>query len=96
MYAITHNDATLDAALTLARGSYQRAILLGHEAISGGTLKGKARRYSGVYTRSSATLLRRLDAAGIPHGERRVAHGRRVVVIGIGCPTAEEASLLGS
>lgn len=91
MYAINHCEAAYSAAKSQAKGSYQLDVLRGAEALSGGTLKGKAKRFSGKYLRSTAAMMRRLDAAGIPHGERRAAHGKRVLIIGIGCATREEA-----
>ncbi len=72
----------LDRALELCRGDYQRAIVLGTEAISTSTLRGKAQCYSGRYKESSQALLTRLRAAGIPASVRVEARGRRVVTIG--------------
>lgn len=71
-----------EAACKLARGCYQRAILEGNEALSGSTLAGKAKGYGDRYKRSSAALLARLTAAGIPWSEERGEHGKRILVIG--------------
>lgn len=49
-------------AETCIRGSYQRALLYGQARWSGGDLQGKAARWSGVYSRSRDTLMRRLGA----------------------------------
>lgn len=76
--------AALEAAMSLARGCYQRAILGGREAISGSTLRGKAKRYGAHYARSVRGLLARLSKAGIDWSERRGPHGKRILVIGGG------------
>ena len=70
------------AALALARGCYQRAIVQGDACLSGADLRGNAAKYSGRYARSRAALLGRMTRAGVPWHERRAAHGRRVLVIG--------------
>lgn len=59
------NDA--EAALAQAKGSYQRALVLGKQTWSGSDLRGKARKYSGHYARSRAALLRRLVDDDIAH-----------------------------
>jgi len=70
-------------ALALARGCYQRALLLGEEAWSGSTLKGKAARYSGRYYHSRWSLFDRLRAAGIKiEIIARRPGGRHVIVLG--------------
>lgn len=79
---INDRDA-LNRALDLARGTYQRAILLGDESLSGSTLKGKANRYSGRYRASRNALLKRMTEAGIPWTEVRGTHNKRVLVIGL-------------
>lgn len=78
---VTDADAH-ECAIALARGSYQRDLLDGHESLSGSTLRGTARSYSGRYAVSRAALLARIDAAGIPCTEVRGRHGKRVLVIG--------------
>ena len=50
--------------LDLARGSYQRALLIGYARWSGSDLKGRALKYSAHYARSRKNLLARLEAAG--------------------------------
>lgn len=72
----------LQRALKLAKGCYQANILLGYEAISGATLRGRSRSWSGRYKESSSNLVNRLRAAGIKIHEERRDHGRRVLVIG--------------
>lgn len=45
-----------------AKGSYQEDVIAGYEAMSGSTLKGKARReYSYKYAQSRKALLMRLE-----------------------------------
>jgi len=69
-------------ALDLARGCYQWGILTGRENLSGSSLRGKARNYSGHYSLSAGRLLSRCRAAGIPIDEVVGPHNRRVLVIG--------------
>ncbi len=71
-----------DKALSLCRGTYQVGILHGHESLSGSTLRGRAKAYSGRYRASAANLLARCQAAGLPVTEARRKFGKRVVVIG--------------
>jgi hypothetical protein len=82
MWTEIKNERALEQALKLARGSYQRSILLGAEALSGSTLTGKAREYASRYHRSREALLARMTEAGVPWCERRGDHNRRVLVIG--------------
>lgn len=73
----------LEMALAVAAGSYQRSLILGHEALSGATLRGRAKKWSGRYADSARGLKGRLDDAGIPWCEaRRRRGGRRMLVIG--------------
>ena len=72
---------TLAAALPLARGCYQRALLRGDEALSGSTLRGKAKQWSSRYAASRDSLLARLRAAGLSVSEARRAHWRRVLIV---------------
>lgn len=71
-----------EAAMDLARGDYQRALIAGDEALSGSTLRGKAKRYSARYQQSARSLLKRLTDHGIPWSEKRGPRGRRTLVIG--------------
>lgn len=73
--------SVLDKALALARGCYQRNVILGREAISGSTLRGKARRYSTRYYLSRRNLFARLVKAGLVVDEERGEHGKRILVI---------------
>lgn len=82
MYSIIHCQQTYDAAQQLARGVYQSNILAGREALSGATLRGKAKRYADRYQQSASNLLARCRAAGLCIYETRGAHGKRVLVIG--------------
>lgn len=82
MYAIHNSQEVLEQALQLARGSYQADILLGREALSGATLRGKAAKYSSKYKQSAQSIMRRCQLAGLPVREQIGAHGKRLVVIG--------------
>ena len=82
MWTEIRSQGALQAALQLAKGSYQASILHGWESLSGSTLKGRAKKYGARYQASIRSLLRRMTEAGIPHAERRGDHGRRVLVIG--------------
>jgi len=55
------------AALKLARGTYQRNLVLGRETLGGSTLRGKAKSYMSKYNQSARSLVARLKAAGIKH-----------------------------
>jgi hypothetical protein len=76
--------------MAVTRGSYQEGIVMGWESLSGATLRGKARRWSGRYAASRRALLARMTAAHIPWREARGSHGRRVLVIGAG-PVGSDA-----
>lgn len=65
----------MDRALACCRGDYQRNLVQGYEAISGGTLKGKAATYGGKYAQSRAALVKRLQAEGLQVWE--IIDGRR-------------------
>jgi hypothetical protein len=82
MYAEIKDRLILVQALKLCRGTYQRAILQGDEAISGATLRGAAKSYSGRYAASARNILARCRAAGLAVSERRGDHGKRIIVIG--------------
>lgn len=69
-------------AHAVARGTYQRSVIDGIEALSGATLKGKAAKYGGRYQHSRDMLILRLKRAGIPVGEMTGKHNKRVLVIG--------------
>lgn len=81
MYSIIRSEAALSAALKIAKGSYQEALITGHEALSGATLKGKAKKYGAKYAASARALLTRLQSAGLAH-EEIGAHNKRILVIG--------------
>lgn len=91
MYAIIHSQAVLDAALALCRGCYQRDILLGRQAFSGATLRGRAKTYSGRYRTSALSIIARCQAAGLPVWEETGSHGKRLVVVGY--PASTETRL---
>lgn len=71
----------LETALAMARGGYQRSIVMGHEAWSGSTLRGKAREWGGRYAASRKALSERLQLAGLAVGFATIER-RRVLVIG--------------
>lgn len=82
--AVSWTDApadVVDAALKHCRGAYQRNIVLGVEALSGSTLKGRAATYHGRYMESQSRLLARLKSAGILVAERRERPNRRILVL---------------
>lgn len=75
------DPAALAAALPLARGCYQRALLHGWARLSGAGLRGRARSYAGRYARSRANLLARLTRAGVVWREDRGERGLRLLVL---------------
>jgi hypothetical protein len=80
-------DAELKkAALKLCRGSYQRAIVEGTQALSCSTLQGKAYSFCGKYKASSASLLERLRRSGIIVREKRSQPGNKRILV-LGWPT---------
>jgi len=84
-YVIVNNPAAQAECIKLAKGTYQVAILEGMESLSGATLRGRARNWSGRYKTSRGNLLGRIKEAGLPVKEVIVDHGRRVLVFGE-CP----------
>lgn len=82
MFSKILDKEAFEKARALCRGAYQENLLIGIEALSGSTLRGKARRYSAQYKRSAQSLLRRMTEAGIPWREERGPHGKRILVIG--------------
>lgn len=58
---------TIDEALALTRGKYQRNLILGNETWSGSSLRGKAARFGVHYAKSRRALLDRLEANDIGH-----------------------------
>lgn len=59
-----------DLLLECAAGAYQWALLSGQESWSGNSLRGEARRWGGVYSRSREHLLTRIQEALRPRGWR--------------------------
>jgi len=76
-----YSSVALDKALTVAKGAYQRNLLLGIESLSGSTLKGKARQYGARYAESRRNLLARVRAAGVVVSEERASRNRRILVL---------------
>jgi hypothetical protein len=75
------NEYVFRRALQLAHGSYQKDVLDGLEALSGSTLKGKARDYTLQYAVSRRNLLKRLEANGVHVSERKNDRGARILVL---------------
>lgn len=71
-----------EQALALCKGTYQENLLRGIEALSGATLKGRAKNYWKHYKASRENLLSRMSEAGIPWREERGRFGKRILVIG--------------
>lgn len=80
-YSRIENQEALEEAMSLAKGEYQRGLIMGYEALSGATLKGKAKAYGARYRRSANALMARLKANGLAR-EERGPHGKRILVIG--------------
>ena len=80
-WAVYDNEEVLARALALARGIYQRLLVLGYASLSGSTLRGRAKVFGLHYRRSARSLLARLRAAGLASEVRTRPHGRRVLVI---------------
>jgi hypothetical protein len=70
-----------EAAFACAKGSYQRALLSGHEAWSGATLRGTARVYASKYRISRNHLIERIEDADIPFCWRRELIGGRISLL---------------
>jgi hypothetical protein len=81
MWSHIKNQTTLDSALKLARGSYQRAILRGEQCLSGADLRGNAKSYIGKYRKSSQNLIARCQAAGLNVFESVGRNNRRELII---------------
>lgn len=77
-------------ALSLCRGCFQRALVLGSHSLSGSTRYGAARRH-GQYFHTTNTVLARLENAGCGREVRQGGH-RRVLVLewGLNTPDAEK------
>jgi len=95
-WTLVLDPETLQEALKLAKGCYQRALLLGNESLSGSTLRGKAASYSGSYARSRQALLDRLSSKGVHWSEEKGPRGKRILVLGRApTPTLWDRLLLG-
>lgn len=81
-FSVVNDEQVLQSALALCRGVYQREILLGRQALSGSTLRGKARNYKYRYQQSAQSILARCRAAGLPVRETAGRNGKRLVLIG--------------
>jgi hypothetical protein len=80
-WTLVRDLAAHQAALKLARGTYQQNLLLGFEAWSGSTLKGAARGWGARYYASRTALSARLREAGIPVALETIGR-RKIAVIG--------------
>lgn len=83
MYNEVNNQETLNKALKLCKKNsvYQQAILLGIHAISGATLKGKAKNYSDRYKKSANSIIQKCQENGLDVKVKVKKFGKRVVVI---------------
>lgn len=79
-YSCIAPDA-LETALACCKGSYQRNLIAGVEALSGATLRGKAKSYSRHYKASAENLMYRMRRAGLYVGEVRGAKGKRILFV---------------
>ena len=86
------SDIDRKTALSLARGSYQKSLLLGNEAWSGSTLQGKAKEWAGAYGRSRDSLLARLRRAGLELKFETI-NRRKVLFVGQNRPSDWERLL---
>lgn len=79
-YSYWDSERTRERALTHARGNYQRAIINGYHTLSGSSLRGAAKSYSGRYKISIAHLIERLDSdEHLEISERVGPHGKRIL-----------------
>lgn len=91
-------DRAYALALSLTKGSYQRGIVEGYEALSGSTLRGRAKNYGAHYAKSRDAFLKRCRAAGIAIAIHARAHGKKILVLTMNeepiVPLAHEAASL--
>jgi len=88
MYQITVNTIVstkeaFDKSLSLCKGEYQKNLIRGIENLSGSSLSGKAKSYSGRYKRSRENLLKRLQDNGLFLRELTGKHNKRILYIDI-------------
>lgn len=81
-YAEHVDGGQVALALSCCRGKYQTNVVMGHEPMSGSTLKGRARQYAGRYAASRDNMLRRMRRTGVLFHVAVRDHGRKVLVIG--------------
>jgi hypothetical protein len=83
MYTYFTSDEAKSKALACARGHYQRDVVEGCRAWSGGDIKGRARQSGVHYHNSRENLYRRLQDAGLEPVTLYLTreHNRRVVII---------------
>jgi hypothetical protein len=75
-------NADLDKALSLCKGRWQRAVILGWANYSCSDLKGVAKKYVGKYKRSRDNLISRMDGAGVRYTITRSRRGKFTLIIG--------------
>lgn len=80
-YSVVKNKETLERALSVCRGVYQRNLVLGRESLSGATLTGIAKTFSGRYKTSAENLITRLNENGILAYETRGKNNKRILNI---------------
>ena len=79
-WARVHPEA-YDVARGCARGAYQRALIDGVEAVSGSTLRGKAKQWGGSYALSRDRLIARLVAGGLVVALSVEQKGKRILCV---------------
>jgi len=81
-WVVVHDFDALEKALKLAKGSYQKNLLLGFESMSGSSIKGSAKKYSYKYHVSRQHLIARVESVGIKIGTMFGNHGAKLLVVG--------------
>lgn len=81
-YSIIRCQKTYDEAMKLTRGCYQQNILKGIEAMSGATLRGKAKKYIGRYRQSAQNFIQRCQDNGLDVREDVGSYNKRLLVVG--------------
>lgn len=72
----------LEKALSLCKGRWQRAVVLGWANYACSDLQGVAKKYSGKYKRSRDNLINRMNAEGVEYVIARSRHGKHLLIIG--------------
>lgn len=77
----TDTEETVDRALKLCRGAYQRRLVLGQARLSGSELGNMPVHCLIAYNRSRRSLLDRLETHGIQSTEKTGPHNARILVL---------------